>query len=130
MRAGHRPEVVPGLLAVSVSSREGYTLVRLDGESDVTVRGQLRAALTAQVAAGAPHLVVDLSGLSFIDCSCLRVLWQVSRVAEEAGGSLRLAAPQPAVVRLMEMLSAGQLIGVHDSVAGAVIAAGGKSPAR
>src|ERR1017187_6367886 len=56
-------------------------------EADVTVRERLRAALTAQVAAGTPHLVVGLSGLAFIDSSCLRVLCQVSRMTEEAGGS-------------------------------------------
>jgi anti-anti-sigma factor len=113
-----------GLLTVSVSAREGHTLVRLDGEGDVTVRGRLRAALTAQAAAGTPHLVVDLSGLSFIDCSCLRVLWRVSRMAEEAGGLLKLAAPQPAVARVLGLWGAGQVIGVHDSVAEAVTAAG------
>ena len=140
MLAGHRREVVPGLLpgpgggmdllTSSVSSREGYPLVRLEGESDVTVRGRLRTALTAQAAAAKPHLVVDLSGLSFIDCSCLRVLWQVSRMEEEAGGSLRLAAPQPTVARVMELGGVDQVIGVHDSVANAVIAANGTGPAR
>jgi anti-sigma B factor antagonist len=105
-----------------MSAREGYTVVRLDGESDVTVRRRLRTALTAQVAA-APHLVVDLSGLSYIDCSCLQVLWQVSRMAEEAGGTLGLAAPQRMVARVMELCGAGQALRVHDSVADAVSAA-------
>ena len=129
--AGHRPQVAPGLLpapggagllTVSVSVREGYTLVSLAGEADVTVRGRLRAALSAQVAAGSAHLVVDLSGLRFIDCSCLRVLWRASLLAQEAGGLLELAAPQPAVFRAMELWGAGQVIGVHDSMAEAVIA--------
>jgi anti-anti-sigma factor len=130
---GHRPDAAPGLLpgpggragllTVSVSAREGYTLVSLDGEGDVTVRGRLLTALTAQVMAGTPHLVVDLSGLSFIDCSCLQVLWRVSRMAEEAGGSLSLAAPQPIVARVMELWGAGRVIGVHGSVANAASAA-------
>jgi anti-sigma B factor antagonist len=131
--ASHRPHVVPGLLpelgggadllTVAVSARESHTLVSLDGEGDVTVRCRLRAALTALVAAGTVDLVVDLSGLSFIDCSCVQVLWQVSRMAEEAGGSLRLAAPQPLVARVLELWGADRVIGVYDSVASAVIAA-------
>jgi anti-sigma B factor antagonist len=112
------------LLTVSVSAREGYTLVSLDGEGDVTVRGRLRAALTAEVA-GAAHLVVDLTGLAYIDASCVQALWRVSRMAEGAGGRVRLAAPQPLVARVMEMWGAGQVLGVHDSVAEAVIAAAG-----
>ena len=118
------PGGAASLLTVSVSAREGYTLVSLDGEGDVTVRERLRAALTAPVAAGAPYLVVDLSGLAFIDASCVRVLWQVSRMAEEAGGMLGLAAPRPAAARVLELWGAGQVIGVHDSVAEAAIAAG------
>jgi anti-anti-sigma factor len=70
--------------------------------------------LTAQVTAGTPHLVVDLSRLSFIDASCLQVLWRVSRMAEEAGGSLVLAAPQPMVARVMELCGASQVVRVHE----------------
>jgi anti-anti-sigma factor len=117
------------LLTVSVSAREGYTLVRLVGEGDVTVRGRLGATLTEQVA-GTTHLVVDLSRLTFIDCSCAQVLWRVSRLTEKAGGTLRLAAPQPIVTRAMELRGTGQVIRVHDSVAEAAIAVPLASPAR
>jgi anti-anti-sigma factor len=72
---------------------------------------------------------VDLSGLRFIGCSCLRVLWRVSLLAEEAGGMLGLGAPQPVVARVMELWGTGQVIGVHDSTAEAVIAVP-PSPAR
>jgi anti-anti-sigma factor len=119
-----------GPLTVSVSAREGYTLVRLDGEGDVTVRDRLLAALTAPVAAGTPHLVVDLSGLAYLDCSCVQVLWRAFRMAQEAGGMLGLAAPQPLVARMMELWGADQVIGVHDSVAEAAIAAGQKRGSR
>lgn len=136
LSAVHCPGLLPGpggdrdLLTFSASARKGYTLVSLDGEADVTVRDRLHAALTAQATAGTPHLVVDLSRLSFLDASCLQVLRRVSRMAEEAGGSLVLAAPQPIVARVMELCSAGQVIGVHKSVAKAVIAATGARGAR
>ena len=115
--AVHCPGLLPGpggdrdLLTLLVSARKGYTLVSLDGQGDVTVRDWLHAALTAQVTAETPHLVVDLARLSFIDASCLQMLWQVSRMAEEAGGSLVLAAPQPMVARVMELCGASQVIG-------------------
>jgi anti-sigma B factor antagonist len=117
----------PDLLTFSVSAREGYTLVSLGGEGDVAVRERLHAALAPQVTAGAPHLVVDLARLSFIDCSCLHVLGLMSRMAQEAGGTLGLAAPQPLVARLMELSGAGQVMRVHDSVAEAVSAGSGES---
>ena len=136
LSAARCPGLLPGpggdrdLLTLSVSARKGYTLVSLDGEADVTARDRLHAALTAQATAGTPHLVVDLSRLRFIDASCLQVLWRVSRMAEEAGGSLVLAAPQPMVTRVMELCGAAPVIGVHESVAKAVIAATGTRGAR
>jgi len=123
--AGAGAEGSADLLTVSVSAREGYTLVSLLGEGDVTVRLRLRAALTAQVTVETPHMVVDLTGLAYIDASCVQVLWRVSRMAEGAGGMLGLAAPQPLVARVMELWGAGQAIEVHDSVAEAAIAAAG-----
>jgi anti-anti-sigma factor len=117
------------LLTVAVSARLGFTLVSLAGEGDATVREQLRAAVMASVAGRTPHLIVDLSRLSFIDCSCVRVLWRASRMAEESGGTLVLAAPQPLVRRVMELWGAGRLLRIHDSVAKAAVAARRMSPA-
>jgi anti-sigma B factor antagonist len=120
--AGAGAEGCVELLTVSVSARDGYTLVSLHGEVDVTVRVRLRAALTAQVKAETPHLVVDLAGLAYIDASCVQVLRWVSRMAEGIGGRLGLAAAQPLVARVMELCGADQVFGVHESVAEAVIA--------
>jgi anti-sigma B factor antagonist len=123
-----RPRPRPGdggnLLMVSVSVRKSYTLVSLNGEGDVTVRERLRAALTP-AATGTRQLVVDLSGLSYLDVSCLQVLVGLSLMVQEAGGELRLAAPRPLVARVMEVCGTGQVLGVHDSLATAVSAAAG-----
>lgn len=105
------------LLTVSVSARESCALVSLAGEADVTVCDRLRGDLTAEVLGGTRNLVVDLSGLSFIDSSCLHVLLRVCRMAEEADGTLGLAAPQPVVARMMVLWGADQLIAVYGSVA-------------
>ena len=105
------------LLTVLVSVRPSYVLVRLAGEADMTVCGRLREALVLAVRAGARDLVVDVPGLRFIDVSCLRVLVQACRMAGEAGGTLGLVAPQPVVVRMMQLCGADRLIAVHGSVA-------------
>jgi anti-sigma B factor antagonist len=116
------------LLKISVSVWAGYTVVSLDGEGDVTVRNRLCAALAAQAAAGT--LVVDLSGLDFIDASCVQVLCRASRMIQQGGGRMGLAAPRSAVARVLELLDVSQVMGVHDSVAKAVIAAGQEARPR
>ena len=120
-----RPGDSQNLLTFAVSIRDGYALVILCGEGDVTVRGRLRAALTASVAAGGPDLVVDLSRLGFIDASCVHELWRASRQLQQNGGLLKLAAPQPLVARVLSLCGADRGIGVHDSVAGAALATAG-----
>jgi anti-anti-sigma factor len=113
----------PGLLKVSVSVRADFTVVSLDGEADVTVRDQLRAALAPPTTAGTRYLVVDLSGLGFIDASCVQVLFRASLVIQQGGGQVALAAPWPIVARALELLDVSPVIEVHESVAKAVIAA-------
>jgi len=104
-------------LTVLVSARPSYVLVSLAGEADMTVCGRLHEALEAAVRAGARDLVIDVPKLRFIDVSCLRVLVQVCGMVGEAGGTLGLVAPQPVVVRMMQLCGANRLIAVHESVA-------------
>jgi anti-anti-sigma factor len=98
-----------GALTVTMSITESQVLVRVAGEADLTVSDQL-CELLAAVLAGAQQLVVDVSGLRFIDVACVRVLVQASGSAEDAGAPLVLAAPQPIVARMLELCRADQLI--------------------
>ncbi len=116
------PELAPGngggmgLLTVSMSVTESYVLVKVAGEADMTVSGQVRELLAA-VLAGMRHLVVDVSGLRFIDAACVRVLVGACGAAEDAGGTLVLVAPQPVVARMLGLCRTDQLIAVYGSVA-------------
>ncbi len=105
-----------GPLTVSMSATESYVLVGMAGEADMTVSGQVRELLAA-VLAGMRQLVVDVSGLHFIDTACVRVLVGACRAAEDAGGTLALVAPQPVVARVLELCQTDQLIAVYGSVA-------------
>ena len=115
------PETAPptDLFTASVAAAPAYTVVRLTGEWDVTVSGQLRGVLAAQVLAGSHQLVVDLSGLIFLDLSCLYALLEALQLADRAGGTLQLMSPPPLVTRLMALLDADRLFAVSASVADA-----------
>ena len=49
------------------------------------------------------RVVIDLSGVTFMDSSGLGALIAISQAAEERGTSLVLRSPPPAVTRIMEM---------------------------
>jgi anti-anti-sigma factor len=48
-------------------------------------------------------LDIDLSGVTFLDCTGLGALIAVRNAAIEAGGQMRLSHPQPIVRRVLEV---------------------------
>ncbi len=71
------------LLTVSVTARESagepYTLVEIAGEADVTNTDELRRLLDDEVSQQPRTLIIDLSGLRFMDSSALHALLRVNR---------------------------------------------------
>ena len=61
------------LLEIAVEAGTSGPVVRLSDESDLSTVAQLSDALTAQIASGARHLVIDLSGLRFADSATIKV---------------------------------------------------------
>ena len=113
-----------GLLRASVSAPEvpgaTYTVVVLAGEVDATNSDELYGVLESVVAQQPRLLIVDMSELSFMDSTGLRMLLRSTRALDQQGGVLALAAPQIAVARVLQLTRADQLIPVYDSVAAAI----------
>ena len=82
--------------------REGPR-VSLTGELDVATVPELEAAVTAARADGGEELVIDLSGLEFMDSSGLRCLMQADDRAAAEGWRLTLVRGPDAVHRVFEV---------------------------
>lgn len=107
-------------LRVSVTSGDSHTVVVLAGESDVYTYDQLRSALETAAGTGAALLIVDLSGLEFMDSTGVQVLLDIRVMMSDRGGKLALAGPQNTVARVLNLVGADQLIPVYASVGEAV----------
>jgi anti-sigma B factor antagonist len=111
------------LLTTSVatveSESEPYTVVELVGEADVTNSDTLRDVLEAEVAKQPPTLIIDLSGLRFMDSSALHVILRANRSMDRQGGVLALASPTQPVAKMLRLTAADQLVPVYASVADA-----------
>ncbi len=109
------------LLTLAVTARESagepYTLVTITGEADVTNRDSLRGVLDAEVAEHPSTLILDLSGLRFMDSSALHVILQANRALDRQGGVMALVAPQDAVAKMLRLTTADRLIPVFRNVA-------------
>ena len=111
------------LLTTSVatveSGGEQYTLVELVGEADVTNSDALREVLDAEVAKQPRTLIIDLSGLRFMDSSALHVILRANRAMDRQGGVVALASPRDPVAKMLRLTAADQLIPVYASVSDA-----------
>jgi anti-anti-sigma factor len=109
------------LLTLAVTARESagepYTLVTIAGEADVTNRDELRGVLDAEVAELPSTLILDLSGLRFMDSSALHVILQANRALDRQGGVMALVAPREAVAKMLRLTTADRLIPVFSNVA-------------
>ena len=75
------------------------------GEIDLYTAPRLHSEL-AGVIASAPQgslVVVDMSGVEFCDSTGMNVLLSCLRQARERGGELELAAPRPAVRKILQV---------------------------
>jgi anti-sigma B factor antagonist len=84
---------------------EGVTLV-LSGELDLAGTDCLLRAAENVPAGGA--LTLDLSALSFMDSSGLKVLMNLDRRSKREGWSLAIANPRGQVLHLIELCGFGQ----------------------
>jgi anti-anti-sigma factor len=111
-------------LKVSVRAEGSYTLVTLAGESDANTRQSLRDLLESEASKDGRRLIIDLSGIRFMDSAGLHVLVDVRAILLDRGGELLLVAPQPVVARVMSLVGADQLIPVYADLGAALAAAG------
>jgi anti-anti-sigma factor len=82
---------------VIVEGDRDLRIVRPVGELDISTVGELTTVVERECSSQA-DLVVDLSGLSFLDCAGLRILLYAHALANSNGSSLRLI-PGPTMVQ-------------------------------
>ena len=81
---------------------DGAYVVTLRGELDIANAADLGAVLSEAVARN-PHVIADLSDLTFIDCASLGALVRARTQAREAGGDLVLARARGRVWRVLAL---------------------------
>ncbi|WP_030170376.1 STAS domain-containing protein [Spirillospora albida] len=90
-------------LNVSTASQDGNAVVTATGELDLYTAPRLQAALAGLLREQIDRIVVDLSGVEFCDSTGMNVLLAALKRLKERGGSLELAAPRPAVKRILQV---------------------------
>ena len=104
-----------------ISRTDGSVVVSLAGELDLYNAHEVREALIECCAEGPNRLVVDLSGVKFIDSTALGVLIE-ARTRMENRRAFLLAAPGLETRRALEISGLDRHFAVHDSLDAALAA--------
>jgi len=101
-------------LTLSVRPSDRGTVVWVGGEVDVTAAVPLQDLLLRVMRAHSPWLLLDLSGISFMDCAGVRALLLTRQRAELRNGSMSLIAASAAVRRILDLAMLRHVFPVQD----------------
>jgi anti-sigma B factor antagonist len=107
-------------LTVSTEQRGEVAVVTVAGELDMATAPQLQQEVSRLVDAGQTHLVFDLADISFCDSTGLSVFVRARNRCQAAGGEVRLAAPQRAVQRILEVSGLVEVLHTYPTVDDAI----------
>jgi anti-sigma B factor antagonist len=105
-------------LKVSTRSQGSRTIMSLGGEIDLYTAPRLHGELVSVLSGDNPvQVVVDMSGVEFCDSTGMNVLLAAHRKAREQGGDLELAAPRPAIRKILQVTGLESVFTVLDDPA-------------
>jgi anti-anti-sigma factor len=90
----------------SVREEDGTPVVYLSGELDLTSAGQFSAAIDAALGRHPGRLILDASGLTFMDSSGIVLLVSATQRVHE----VQVRDPSPVVRRLIELTGLSEVL--------------------
>lgn len=105
-------------MEVSVTSRErgDFTIVEVVGEIDVYTASVLREKLADLIDADHTDLIVDLTGVGFLDSTGLGVLVGGLKKIRGFGGRLQLVIDQEKVMKVFRITALTQVFTIHETL--------------
>lgn len=98
-------------MPITVTNRDSALAIVLSGEIDHHGAREMMAQLTDAIATRLPtHLILDLSGVTFMDSSGIAVLLRALRQTQHIGGSLRVTNIPTQARRVLDAAGVGRLI--------------------
>lgn len=103
-------------MQMDTTERDGVVVISGTGRLNMVSAPRLKAAIDEYVAAGKARLVLDLSGIDFVDSSGLGALIGGLKVARQAGGDLRISAAGEQVIAVLRLTNLDRILRPHQAV--------------
>lgn len=110
---------------VTVSHSGGAAIVQV-GEARLTypILADFATATTTLIGQGEKRILIDLSGVGYVDSATIGCLMDLYRQASAAGGALKLAGVQKRVETMLTMTGAHNFLQVYADLASALASFG------
>jgi anti-sigma B factor antagonist len=103
-------------VTVQRGSDDSAPIVAVTGEVDVYSAPKLKESLTGLLESGAHTVVVDLSGVAFLDSTGLGALVEARAATSEAGGALLLVCGQERILKLFTITGLDGVFAIYPNV--------------
>ncbi len=81
---------------------------------------EFSTAVTSEIARGTSKIVINFSGVEYLDSAAIGCLMDLYRQASAAGATLKLAGVQRRVETMLTLTGANQFMEIHPDAAAAV----------
>ena len=108
-------------LSITTEARGEATVIRVDGDLDVYTAPRLKDTLEQSIVGGR-RLVLDLSGVQFIDSTALGVLVGALQQSQAAGADFRLIVGDPFLLKIFRITGFDGMFSIHDQLEDALSA--------
>ncbi len=109
-------------LGLEVSQHDRWSVLAVQGEVDVATAPKLREKLIDLVNGGSSYIVIDLSGVEFLDSTGLGVLVGGLKRVRTLDGELTLVCDEPRILKVFEITGLTKVFTMHATVDEAVSA--------
>jgi anti-anti-sigma factor len=105
------------LASVAFEERVGVSVARVKGEIDMTNAEDLTQRIGSSLSNAAPGIALDLSQVTYLDSSGIRVLFELATRLRHRGQRITLAVKDDAPLRrVLQLTDVSAMIPVYESV--------------
>lgn len=104
-----------GKLEVVVREEAGVGIIEASGEIDVYNSAEIKKLVDAYIARGTNNVLIDMSGVDYLDSSTISVLLAERERLKSSGGRLKLLGLQESPRKVFEIAKIDTIFDIYDN---------------